>query len=234
MIFNVGAGSGSGNSIEILTQIRVLVSEDYIGQTVACTNEYGTFLKDVDSSLIVTFDVSFGDWQIFLDDLEENVSVYYYGIHNVDLRPEPDNVALISTHTSTTSGSGIVSVSTKLSDSYFPYNSVDGNNSQDSWCSKSGYPQWWQYQFYVPKVVKKFKFSGDGDNVKTFKLQGSNDGIEWTDLGTYVNTVTTSFTYVEYSVNNRKSYSYYRLYFMDGHTNCASIEEIQMYGYERL
>lgn len=215
-----------------LVQIKVLVSEEYQGHTVVCTNGIDTQRKVVDSSLTVTFDVTLGEWTITLDNLEENVGVYYYGIHNVDMTVEPDSVELITIHSDYSGGTGIVSASSEYSTNSLAYLAVDGENSTNGWGSKTGYPQWWQYQFNSPKVVKKFKFSSmNGEAVKTFRLQASNDGIEWVDLGVYTNAVTTEYVYIEHKTKNRTEYTYYRIYFVEGYKNFLSIAQIQFYGY---
>lgn len=218
-----------------MIQIRVLVDADYVGQTVTCTNGVTVLNKVIDSSLAVLFVVaSFGEWTITLGDLAEDVSVYYYGIHNVDMTIEPDSVALVERMSSSIGGSGEVSASSVLSNnsSFAAYEAFDGIVEQgNSWHSASSFPQWLQFKFNVSKTVKRFVFSCTSDFPKLFKLQASNDATEWTDLGTYTNLVTVAYQDIEYAVKNRKAYIYYRLYILEGYAANVGIGELQFYGY---
>lgn len=222
-------------NVSNMIQIRVLVDADYVGQTVTCTNGVTALNKVIDSSLAVSFVVaSFGEWTITLGDLVEDVSVYYYGIHNVDMTVEPDSVALIERMSSSIGGSGEVSASSVLSNnsSFAAYEAFDGISEQgNSWHSSSSFPQWLQFKFNVPKTVKRFVFSCTSDFPKLFKLQASNDATEWTDLGTYTNLVTVAYQEIEYAVKNRKAYIYYRLYILEGYATNVGIGELQFYGY---
>lgn len=70
---------------------------------------------------------------------------------------------------------------------------MDGNpNDPNIWHSGSGsMPEWWKYDLGsgVTKTVKSFKilssYDTGGWSIKDFKLQGSNNDSDWTDIGTF-------------------------------------------------
>ena len=64
------------------------------------------------------------------------------------------------------------------------------NNSEDSyWRSDSVTHPWIQYEFTLPILVKRIKYMNASSvfSTGTFILQGSNDGVNYTDLITFTN-----------------------------------------------
>lgn len=159
--------------------------------------------------------------------------------------PDPNNPMneLIPTMTSNTKPSGVVSSSgdyTSGSDTYSAYKAFDKNatSSESCWMSTSVSGSWLQYQFPNAVTVRKVEITNryrtDNANVnapKEFIVQGSNNGSEWTDLGTFTNNSPDSAVKHSYNFANDTAYSYYRLYFNSGHgTARIAIGELQMYG----
>ena len=85
------------------------------------------------------------------------------------------------------------------------------------------------YKFPEAHVVKKFRIRFVYATSVNFKIQGSNDGTTFTDLGTF-NTVDGTKT-----LQNTNSYLYYRLYIVSQtmsspnvHGGC--VRDLQLYG----
>lgn len=153
--------------------------------------------------------------------------------------PDPNNpnIALIPEMTSNTTPSGVASASdepTYNTTTYYAYHAF----SDDSLWWHSGTSvttRWISYKFNSAKNVKKFTIknvntSGSG-NINSFKLQASNDGSSWIDLGTYTNS-NVNGAESTFNVNNESAYLYYRIYIESIHDaiNYARIKRIQMYG----
>lgn len=108
-----------------------------------------------------------------------------------------------------------------------------------------GLTGWVSYKFDKPVCVKKASiqnFSADlkdtwdiNRSVKTFKIQASNDGVEWVDLTEELNHSNT-YSYVsDVCLNNASSYLYYRVDVLSSfssteNNNQTIIDEIQFYG----
>ena len=78
---------------------------------------------------------------------------------------------------------------------------------------------------FIEKVTLKSQQSSQG--YKNFKVQGSNDDSQWTDiysgLSAYIDTVQS------FEFDNSESYRYYRIYCVDGQSlSYLTIEEIEM------
>lgn len=122
--------------------------------------------------------------------------------------------------------------------SYYAYCAFD-NDYSNAWISQNtSFPHYVGYKFVNPINVRKVLICPElGDStprVKSFKIQGSNDGSTWTDLfsGTYPNaTVMAEFTID----NNDDYYLYHRIYVIDkyesGNNHCG-IKLLQFYGRE--
>lgn len=231
MIFNVVSDYEGSKAPEIITQIIVSVSDAYEGSTISCSNESSNETKTIDSSLSVTFDVTLGEWLVKLEDLEETVDVYYYGIHRLDFS-EPDSEPLVTKMSSSVGGSGTAIASSIYDDRYCEYKAFDGlYGTNNAWSSKAGMPQWYQFKFNTPKVVKRFAFWISLGAPKRLKLEGANDTNDWHNLGEYTNTVTLKDEKVEFKVKNKTPYLYYRLYFYESFGEYVELAELQFYGY---
>ena len=92
------------------------------------------------------------------------------------------------------------------------------NNESTRWSANSyTYPSWWKYDLGsgVSKKVRKLRihpYADDGNDctIKDFKLQGSNDDSNWTDI--YIGQHDNTGNSEDYAFENGNSYRYYRIY----------------------
>lgn len=137
----------------------------------------------------------------------------------------------IPTMTSNTTPSGVASASSTYS-GYDPYKAFDGNNATAWATSASARPgDWIRYQFADDGIVANrvyVNLSSYGTST-IVKLQGSNDGSNWTDL-TDINVNASSFEKVDVFANTTK-YKYYRLYTYSGSASySANVSTLQVNG----
>lgn len=126
---------------------------------------------------------------------------------------------LVPHMTSNTTPSGVCSASSNIS-TYDPWKAFDGTNTNeyDCWHSDGTVPQWLCYAFTTPTCVSGVELtsrnlSNNGVMPATFKIQGSNDGVNWDDLGSYSWTHGLTGNYTDsYSISGTDSYLYVRLY----------------------
>ena len=145
--------------------------------------------------------------------------------------------ALVPKMTSNTTPSGQCGASSSNSDAYKAF---DDNSSTD-WSATTTTNQWIKYTFATAVVIRKVTliptYSSSG-RVKNFKISGSNDGTNWTDLYTGVaenRDYTDSPLVAEFE--NNVAYTQYRLYVTDeyGSGNMyIRVSEIQLYSAEGL
>lgn len=125
---------------------------------------------------------------------------------------------------------GDVIVSSENSTSYQGWRAFDETTS--SWKSASNRVsgEYIGYKFEEPVRVTRVKITNYTANVKEFKIQGSNNGIDWDDLSDVITNTNSSGEYA-YSFNNSNYYSYYRLYVISGYsTSYVDIRELKFYG----
>lgn len=110
--------------------------------------------------------------------------------------------------------------------SYTPSKAIDNDISNASaWYTDQALPAWIKYEFDTPKKIVKYTMLGTWqESPKNWKLQGSNDNVNWTDVHTVSNA--NVYTKKEYTFINNNSYTYYRFYITG--TVGASIHEIEM------
>lgn len=137
---------------------------------------------------------------------------------------------------------GYVSSASSVYNDSYPYKMFD-KEPNTVWHSNSNFPQWVQIKFSTPKTIRSFSLTNrvndvylenDGMAVKNFKLQGSNDGVSFVDLGNYVNPIGSGIV-AGFNVDSTDKYLYYRLYITSnwGHpSNLTNIVAWQLYGYE--
>lgn len=132
----------------------------------------------------------------------------------------------VPTMTSNTTPSGVASAISIFSSDFDAWKAFNGTNiggsgsgSADCWASTAvnSFPKWIQYQFansnvvhFVKYVTRNTSTATDVNPPKEVVIQGSNDGTNWTDLGTNTSTVATSNQTVQFTINNNNSYLYYR------------------------
>lgn len=121
--------------------------------------------------------------------------------------------------TSATTPSGVASASTEYSSSYAAWYAFSGTPGVDAqtWVSASGHTvgEWLQYQFPAAVAIKKISVTNRGEGnvraIKTFKIQGSNNGTDFTDIETCTMSAGTSSYTQEFTLNNDTEYTYYRM-----------------------
>ena len=122
-----------------------------------------------------------------------------------------------------------------------PWNLVRYGNSASFFNTSrgdSGYPKWFEIYTSTPILVKEFKLLprqdstyGPDEYPKEFKLQGSSNGTDYTDIASYTqtDTVSASGVYYTYSCpNNTGLYNYHRLLIssrMAGTDNVVSLSK---------
>jgi hypothetical protein len=91
------------------------------------------------------------------------------------------------------------------------------DNNGTYWCSlNTVYPHWWKYDFGagITKTIAKITILGywvaNGLYIKDFKLQGSNDDSDWTDI--YTGQTANNANKQEFTFANANAYRYYRIY----------------------
>lgn len=144
--------------------------------------------------------------------------------------------AKVPNMTSNTAPSGEVSAESYHGTSYEPWRAFDGSLN-DGWAALGDKKDTWiQYKF--DKAVKISKASiydrlSLGSTIKkSYKIQGSNNGTNWTDLASIM--VQIGQTWEDVSFSNANSYIYYRAYFVGSESTHAqgygSGTNIQFYG----
>lgn len=121
------------------------------------------------------------------------------------------------------------------------YKAFDGVHAANNvWHSTGGVPQWLQMKFPEKRTVRKFTILNPPSDqygscgIESFKLQGSNDGSSFTDLGAYTN-VSMADLLNEFTVQNPGAYQYYRIHVISSGysysgTYYCQISEVKFYG----
>ena len=148
----------------------------------------------------------------------------------------------VPTMTSDTTPSGVASGDSHTLSSYPAYKAFNGTNTDylDCWYTQNSTSGWLQYQFpsavAIAKIWMKNRAGTYGSySPQTFKLQGSNNGTSWADLGSYVNNNDDAGAETSYIVDSYGTkYKYYRLNVSLFHTfsgyNNGAIGQLQLYG----
>lgn len=119
---------------------------------------------------------------------------------------------------------------------YAPFAGYLDEGNGHVWSSQSGKVsgEYVGYKYTNPTCVKSFELNNrvisyTTTSIKDFKLQASNDGTNYTDLGTYEKNDTDASQ--RFTVNNDDYYLYYRIYVLTnrGGSN-VSTPRIQFYG----
>ena len=137
--------------------------------------------------------------------------------------------------TSNTAPSGEVSAESYYNNNYVPWRAFNGSLN-DGWAALGDKQDTWiQYKFDTVVKINKASIY-DRTSVsgvkKHYKIQGSNDGTNWTDLASI--TVHIGQTWEDVSFGNTTSYIYYRAYFVGSESTHAqgygTGTNIQFYG----
>lgn len=124
--------------------------------------------------------------------------------------------------TSDTAPSGVVSAESIYSSSYPAYAAFNGSLTNNGWCPNSSATvnnTWIQYEFPTAKVINTLavlQYFPSGSQITyykkvTFKIQGSNDGTTFTDLGSNLKSTYTWNEWAYLGFDNTTAYEYYRI-----------------------
>ncbi len=122
---------------------------------------------------------------------------------------------------------------------YYPWLAFNGSNNDgnDCWHSQTGANSWIEVEFPTPVCVKKVRLQNRNATVpgprpiSTFKIQGSNDGTTWEDIGdTLTNSDTSANAISDYNISNSSYYLKMRLFVVSVVDTYAAIGELQFYG----
>ena len=139
-----------------------------------------------------------------------------------------------------TFGTDFLSGGTATADSQWDVNYAASyafdNNEATRWSStNSAFPHWVKYDLgtAITKTARKLRLKSFGSGVncqlKDFKLQGSNNDADWTDILTAVGSNTDAWQ--EWAFANSVAYRYYRIYVTSSYYtggNQVSIWEIEL------
>lgn len=152
--------------------------------------------------------------------------------------PDLKSMALIPVMTSNTQPSGVVSAISEYSASpaYYAFrNLYDDTSNTECWqaddsMGTSHSNLWLMYKFPKAVTVKKFRIRYVYTTAVNYKIQGSNNGSTFTDLG--------AFTTIrgEEQLQNTNSYLYYRLFITSQtcdspNVRGGNVRDLQLYGY---
>lgn len=137
---------------------------------------------------------------------------------------------------SNTTPSGYVASASSVYSSQFPaYQAFDGTGY--SWCSDAGSSFYVRLKFAEAIIINAFKMIVNHDDVNqnrqfnNWKIQGSNDASNWTDLYTSTELTVSDVVYGGL-FNNSTPYLYYQLYIIKNATTKSyspEIEELRLY-----
>lgn len=115
---------------------------------------------------------------------------------------------------------GVASCDSYESETVLPIYYANDDDESTRWTSSgTPFPHWWKYDLGegVTKIVTKLRllpnYFGD-TSLKNFKLQGSNNDSDWTDI--YTGQHAADGNWEEYTFSNSTPYRYYRLFAIDG------------------
>ncbi len=143
------------------------------------------------------------------------------------------NDGLVPIMTSNTTPSGVCSASSSYSSDYLAWKAFDKNVNTNWGTSEAASTNaWLQYEFPQPVIVRKFYVLSPPNSslpqVDNYKISASNNGTDFTDLGTFTYSTISATDGETHTLNNSTAYKYYRLTVLHSPTN-ASIRELQFY-----
>jgi len=107
-------------------------------------------------------------------------------------------------------------------------NAADGNLAT-SWSTANAPTHWWAVQFAVAQTITKWKIyiNGPATYVTEIKFEGSNDGLTWTLIDTWINNFTPT-GWFERAVTNSTAYTHYRLFQTLSGSGNGGLMDVQM------
>lgn len=95
-------------------------------------------------------------------------------------------------------------------------------------------PAWVGYDFVSPKVINKYRYAGSSSGVsgspKSYKIEASNDLVNWTVLHTVTNAPERLYQWVYpwLTFSNSTAYRYYRFYMTEYWSGWPNVEEMEL------
>ena len=128
---------------------------------------------------------------------------------------------------------GTPSASSFYSAGYEADKAVDDNESTRWDSANTPAPHWWKYDLgvAVTKTIRKLRYKAEGEYApNAFKLQGSNNDSDWTDILSTNGAANSNWQ--EWTFSNSTAYRYYRIYVIScsefkGY-NAVMLKEIEM------
>ena len=111
---------------------------------------------------------------------------------------------------------------------YKAFNQASTWGMNDCWHPTAGVPAWIAINFNEDVKVKSFRLrnrTGYIEKPSAFKLQGSDDGNDWTDIQSYEWSETGSGLSIDCTVTNPAFYSCYRIYITEVNSNYGVIAQ---------
>ncbi len=132
------------------------------------------------------------------------------------------------------SNSDFLAGGTASADSVDGFDAADravDNNNETYWNSTStAFPHWWKYDLGdgVKKMARKIYIRSSSNQLKDWKLQGSNNDADWTDILPRSEAKGASPVAVEFE--NSTAYRYHRIYFTSSYLNrYNNIYEVKLF-----
>jgi hypothetical protein len=137
----------------------------------------------------------------------------------------------------------IISGGTATADIYYDSNYIPSygcdRNTANRWSTNnSAFPHWWKYDFGlgITKIVKKIRilnyYDSNGQQVRDFYFQGSNNDTDYTTIYTGNAAPICLSSWFEFNFENSASYRYYKLVFLNSYRtidNGVGFWEIEFY-----
>jgi hypothetical protein len=150
-------------------------------------------------------------------------SIVDYFADKYGLTATPGTILTPAMTSNTTPAGCIISSNSEYNSSYAPWHAFMQDNTTSVSCyisqSPAVLPEWLQMQFTSAVIARGFTFQtrngGESQNYPTsFKLQGSNNGTDWTDLHTVtgLSGLISNVWSPTYKIASPGSYTYYRFY----------------------
>lgn len=129
---------------------------------------------------------------------------------------------------------GTASANSEYSSTYSAYKAFD-NDINTTWSATSGTTDGWlRYNFANPICVRKVIFDTNYESqnlrLKTFSIQASNDGTNWTTLKELTTLDNANVTHYEYDITNDDYYLYYQMANLSSYQTAPNIKSLQFYG----
>lgn len=222
--------SGVNNSIVYKNETISYLSSFYPGKNYVYANKNGVFG-------VSKFPPQYGIIEGIGDYCDLSTNKWYYvdvldedGSTNNSIKSAVPRLELDSSIDGKTISSGVFN-------NYYAFNAFNGNIQEASgWVVNNAnvFPVFIGYKFNKPKIINKVVIWNRAEStpraIGTFRVEASNDGVNWITLSSvFTNTNNTSgYRHPDYSFNNSLPFYYYRVYILTGlDTVYAGIGELR-------